>query len=157
MTETTTGPAPAIPAETLYRVLIDELRFAKRQQWMVSNYVLVLMAALFGVARLASVMIVGKFVLWVLVLAVVGFGLALLVHLQAYLHTTRECLEHLEEQTFGEDQWRPTRLTLAVITWIETFDEWLRDRWKPFEFFGAVLCGVVLVAGFVTLWAIAVV
>ena len=156
------------PAETLYWALFDQFNFAKRQQWIITNYVLVLMAALFGLARLASVPVIVKFVLCLLVVSVVVFGLALLVHLQVYLDTTRKRMEHMEEAFSEEDRllagWRPPSLTLAVtspltlatIQWVGMFDEWLGLHWKPFDFFCAVLCGVVLVAGVVTVLAIAV-
>src|SRR5947209_6047473 len=42
------------PAEILYRAFSDELRFAKKQQWTITNYVLLLMGAVFGVAKLTS-------------------------------------------------------------------------------------------------------
>ena len=156
------------PAEILYWATFDQLNFAKRQQWMITNYVLVLMAALFGLARLASAPVIVKFVLCLLVVFVVVFGLALLVHLQVYLDTTRKRIEHVVE-TFSEEdrmlaRWRPPPLALAVtpaltvaaIQWVGMFDEWLGLHWKPFDFFCAVLCGVVFVAGVVTVLAIAV-
>jgi hypothetical protein len=42
------------PAEILYRAFVDELRFAKQQQWTITNYVLLVMAAVFAVAKLVS-------------------------------------------------------------------------------------------------------
>jgi len=42
------------PAEILYRAFLDELRFAKQQQWTITNYVLLLMGAAYGVAKLTA-------------------------------------------------------------------------------------------------------
>ncbi len=42
------------PAEMLYRAFLDELRFAKQQQWTITNYALLLMGAAYGVAKLTT-------------------------------------------------------------------------------------------------------
>jgi hypothetical protein len=42
------------PTEILYRALIDELKFAKQQQWTITYYTLLLMGAVFAVAKLSS-------------------------------------------------------------------------------------------------------
>ena len=36
---------------TIYRALFEELRFAKQQQWMTTNYLLVVLAAIFGIGK----------------------------------------------------------------------------------------------------------
>jgi hypothetical protein len=41
-------------AEILYRAFFDELRFAKQQQWTVTNYTLLLMGAAYGLAKLTA-------------------------------------------------------------------------------------------------------
>src|SRR5215472_1612209 len=36
---------------TKYRALFEELRFAKQQQWMATNYLLLVLAAIFGIGK----------------------------------------------------------------------------------------------------------
>jgi hypothetical protein len=36
---------------TIYRALFEELRFAKQQQWMTTNYLLLVLAAIFGIGK----------------------------------------------------------------------------------------------------------
>ena len=95
------------PAEILYRVLFDDLKFAKQQQWTITNYALVLMGAIFALANLGtrSPPILEKIVLSLMVfpVVVVVVGL-LLLHLQLHLYNARERLEKLEKTFSPEDQ-----------------------------------------------------
>src|SRR6266576_5353079 len=36
---------------TIYRALFEESRFAKQQQWMTTNYLLLVLAAIFGIGK----------------------------------------------------------------------------------------------------------
>jgi hypothetical protein len=160
------------PAEILYRVLFDDLKFAKQQQWTITNYALVLMGAIFALANLGtgSPPIPEKIVLSLMVFPVVAVVVGLLLlHLQLRLYNTRERLEKLEKTFSQEDQsivtYEPGPVTNTnIIGWmkiigrtiemIEKIDKELRCSLKPFDFFFVVLCGVVTLAGLVAFWAI---
>jgi hypothetical protein len=94
------------PAEILYRALLDELRFAKQQQWTVTNYILLLMGAAYGVAKLtAKSPTFPESVIWCAVVAVVGvMGLLVLVDLEGHLRVTRARQEDMEEKFSPEDR-----------------------------------------------------
>jgi hypothetical protein len=143
------------PAEILYRAFFDELRFAKQQQWTITNYVLVLMGALFGVVKLTSTSPTSceKALWWVVVAAIWGTGLFMLLHLQTHMRKTRDRQQRMKQNfspedrrlvdppTNGADARDPVlwRLILARLYDIEPF---------------AVLCSVVTGAGILTCYAI---
>ena len=165
-------PEMSKPAEILYRVLFDDLKFAKQQQWTITNYALVLMGAIFALANLGtrSPPILEKIVLSLMVfpVVVVVVGL-LLLHLQLQLYNARERLKKLEKTFTPEDQslvnYEPGPVTNTeiigsmkiigrTIEMIENIDKELRSSFKQFDFFFVVLCGVVTFAGLVTFLAI---
>ncbi len=134
------------PAEILYRALIDELKFAKQQQWAITNYLLLLMGAVFGVAKLTSKSPTSceKAVWCALVAAVVVIGVSLLLNLQLHLHNTRARQQRME-QTFSPEDRRLVRDEPPA----ENVDA--RD---PIEWFVVVLCTVVTAAGILAGYAI---
>jgi hypothetical protein len=80
------------PAEILYRAFLDELRFAKQQQWTVTNCTLLLMGAAYALAKLiAKSPTFCERVAWCAVVAVVVvLGLLVLVDLE--VTTISTCL-----------------------------------------------------------------
>jgi hypothetical protein len=46
----------------LYRAFFDELRFSKQQQWTITNYTVLLVAGVLGVAKAISPATFGKFI-----------------------------------------------------------------------------------------------
>src|SRR5258708_34132248 len=78
------------PAEILYRAFFDELRFAKQQQWTITNYLVLTMAAVYGIAKIISKSpTFSEKVLWCVFLAIIGsVGLFLLFDLQDYIRPT---------------------------------------------------------------------
>jgi hypothetical protein len=88
------------PAEILYRAFLDELRFAKQQQWTVTNYTLLLMGAGYGLAKLvAKSPTFCERVAWCAVVGVVVvLGLLVLVDLEDHLRATRARQTDLEEK-----------------------------------------------------------
>jgi hypothetical protein len=76
------------PAEILYRAFFDELRFAKQQQWTVTNYTLLLMGAAYGLAKLTAKSPptpCARGVWCAIVAAVAFFGLVVLIDLEVHL------------------------------------------------------------------------
>jgi hypothetical protein len=121
------------PAEILYRAFFDELRFAKQQQWTVTNYTLLLMGAAYGLAKLTAKSPptpCARGVWCAIVAAVAFFGLVVLIDLEVHLRVTRR------RQTAMEEKFEPEDRTLAT-----------GRRYMPQWLVFAVLCGVVVVAG----------
>jgi hypothetical protein len=84
---------------TIYRALFEELRFAKQQQWMTTNYLLLVLAAIFGIGKAIEPLIVcEKVIATFLLLTGVGVGYYVLIDLQRYMGRTRERLERIEEE-----------------------------------------------------------
>jgi hypothetical protein len=83
--------------EAVYGVLFDEMKFAKRQQWTVTNYMLLLLGAILGVAvALKPITSFEKHTLWVLEVFVVGAGAYFLIDLQRYMKDLRERIQSIE-------------------------------------------------------------
>jgi hypothetical protein len=91
--------------EAVYGVLFDEMKFAKRQQWTVTNYMLLLVGAVLGVgAVLKSLTAFEKHALSVLVVFIVGAGWYFLIDLQRYLKELRERIQGIEASFDEADQ-----------------------------------------------------
>jgi hypothetical protein len=83
--------------EAVYGVLFDELKFAKRQQWTVTNYMLLLLGAILGVGvALKSITSFERHVLWIIEVFVVGAGAYFLIGLQRYMKELRERIQSIE-------------------------------------------------------------
>jgi hypothetical protein len=104
MTDTPPETEMSKPAEILYRAFSDELRFAKQQQWTITNYSLLLMAAVFGVARLSPPPTLEKIVLCVIVAIIWIAGLFVLLDLQGYMHILRRRQRGMEDAFTPEDR-----------------------------------------------------
>lgn len=151
------------PAEILYRVFGDELRFAKQHQWTITNYSLLLMVAVFGVARLSPLTTLEKIVLCVLVALIWGLGLFMLLDLDGYMHIIRRRQRGMEEDFSREDR----SLARGEESLRIRGDEPLRERWALCVYLTArsrgattrnpttvVLCLVVTIAGLLTAYSI---
>jgi hypothetical protein len=127
------------PAEILYRALLDELRFAKQQQWTVTNYTLLLMGSVYGLARLTTKSpTFYERVAWCAVVAVVVvIGLLVLVDLEGHVRFTRARQSEIEK-TFEPEDRNLVRGKRRM------------PRWLIF----AVLCVVVTAAGILAAYAI---
>ena len=82
---------------TKYRALFEELRFAKQQQWMATNYLLLVLAAIFGIGTAIKPLTDCEkcIAMFLLVVAVIG-GCAVLIDLQLSLGRTRKLLNRIE-------------------------------------------------------------
>ena len=86
---------------TIYRALFEELRFAKQQQWMTTNYLLVVLAAIFGIGKaiepaIEHLTVCEKVIATFLLLTAVGFGYYVLIDLQRYIGRIRKRLERAQ-------------------------------------------------------------
>lgn len=83
--------------EAVYGVLFDELKFAKRQQWTVTNYMLLLLGAILGVGvALKSITSFERHVLWIIEVFVVGAGAYFIIDLQRHMKELRERIQSIE-------------------------------------------------------------
>src|SRR5215471_1370184 len=84
---------------TIYRALFEELRFAKQQQWMTTNYLLVVLAAIFGIGKaIEHLTVCEKVIATFLLLTAVGFGYYVLIDLQLYMGRTRKRLDDIQAE-----------------------------------------------------------
>jgi hypothetical protein len=73
---------------------LEELRFAKRQQWSIATSAVTLLAAIFGIAHVIEEPKLGeKIAATVLVVLIVGFACKFLWQLQGHLKKTRTLLD----------------------------------------------------------------
>jgi hypothetical protein len=71
---------------TLYRALFEELKFAKQQQWTTTNYLLLVLAAIFGIGKVIDPLTdCEKIIATLLLLTAVGFSYYVLIDLQLYI------------------------------------------------------------------------
>jgi hypothetical protein len=90
------------PAEILYRAFIDELKFAKQQQWTISYYTMTLFGAVFAVAKSASKSpTLYEKAAWMALVGLLWFmAVSLLFDLQRHIRNTRNRQSSME-QTFS--------------------------------------------------------
>jgi hypothetical protein len=79
---------------------IEELRFAKKQQWAIATSAVTLLAAIFGIAHALSPKPVEKIGATVLVALIMGFACWFLWQLQSHLETTRKLLNTTDEKAW---------------------------------------------------------
>ena len=92
------------PVEILYRVFFDEMKFAKQQQWTVTNYMLLLLGAILGLSiTLKTLSAAEKTAASFLVVGIVAAGYFFLIDLQFYLAKLRERIEAIEN-TFADEE-----------------------------------------------------
>ena len=79
---------------------VEELRFAKRQQWSIAASALTLLAAIFGIAQAIKPNFGERIAATVLIVCVVGFADAYLYQLQSHLRRTREFLDPIDRDAW---------------------------------------------------------
>jgi hypothetical protein len=145
------------PAEILYRAFTDELRFAKQQQWTITNYTVLLMGGVFGVAKVISPATLGKVTLCGIVALIWLLGLIVLLDLQGYIRNVRRRQTQMEG-TFSDDDQRLARGDIPSDPRhaLDSIYEFIRShpRLSQFEPFLVVLCLVVTIAWLLAVYAI---
>jgi hypothetical protein len=128
----------------LYGVFFEEMRFAKKQQWTVTNYLLVLLGALLGVGITLKAFTITNFekhALAVLVVCVVAAGWYFLVDLQRYLKKLRVRIQDIED-TFDDDDKKLLRVEKYESPGL---------RGMPFT---VMMITAITIAGLVLLWVV---
>ena len=153
--EISTGKEISEVGKILYRAFIDELRFAKQQQWTITNYTVLSIVGLFGVAKVTSAGASGKFFLCIILILLWLLGLFWLFDLQGYIGGLRRRQGDMEQTFDVEDRLlaQGSSNTHPVIDKIYKFIQsrgwlgWLERYELPIAVL--VLCAVVTVAAIV--------
>jgi hypothetical protein len=124
--------------------IYSAIKNLKKQQWMITKYVILVYAAIFGLSQALKFLgITERWVFGVLVAVVGGYAILLLIQIQKDLERYREQLEAFHTQTINNKDWERYQL---------------RPYETPFGrggwFLGALLGVVLIGAGLViySLW-----
>ena len=112
-----TGTKPQMPdhVASVYKELVDELRSMKQQQWTITNYAILLLAAVFAVAAkgLSVPHLSSKLNVLILATAIIGTGLLLTI--QYNMAIARARLDKMENTYFTNEDLESTGLTRKEI------------------------------------------
>jgi hypothetical protein len=87
---------------TVYKELIDDLKFAKQQQWMTTNYLMLVLAAIFAISKsIGPLTVIEKGCATFLVVGAVLIGYGVLINLQLNMRCTRKRLSNIERMDSG--------------------------------------------------------
>jgi hypothetical protein len=87
----------------VYKAMIDEMSFLKKQQWTITNYLVLIYGAIFGLWNIKPV----PDIKWLLILSVSGaalFGAWLLCLIQYDLGKARERIQEVDHKIFDADE-----------------------------------------------------
>jgi uncharacterized integral membrane protein len=135
----------------VFKELFEELKSAKQQQWTITNYGVLILAAIYAVRHQLPVEVTHlqsklKF-LAILAIATAVLGSCLLLRIQSHMARSRCRLDKLHKTYFTPNELRDIGLTdkernnLEGETWRHYFRQW----WRGWEFLLALI--LVLVAG----------
>jgi len=125
--------------------LYSAIQFSKKQQWAITNYVILVYAAIFGLSRALKdpVLSVGERGVFVGLIAVAGlYAIFLLIQIQRDLGTYREQLEAFHIHTISEKDRKKYQLT-------PYHNPALRGVW-----FLVALIGVVVIGGGLVIYSL---
>jgi hypothetical protein len=86
----------------LYKGAIDNIIFLKRQQWIITNYSLVVYAIMAALDRNAES--VEKTVLVVVSLCAFSYGIACVIHTQSTMKRLRDSMSHIYQTYFSSEE-----------------------------------------------------
>jgi len=127
----TTG-MPSMPPHVsiVFKELFEELRLTKRQQWIMTNYCVLILAAIYTVLlpQFPQLSLMLKYAAF----AVAIVGSALLLRMQWHMARSRKRLEKLHRTYFAENDLRGIGLTDKEIKKIIFGDKTVRARFAQF-------------------------
>jgi hypothetical protein len=97
-----TEPTMSEGVKILYKGAIDNIIFLKRQQWIITNYSLVVYAIMAALARNAGN--VEKTILVVVALCAFGYSVACMVHTQGTMKRLRDSMSHIYQTYFSLEE-----------------------------------------------------
>jgi hypothetical protein len=118
---------------TVFKELFDELKSAKRQQWTVTNYGLLILGAIYGVRHQLPVEVTHlqsklKF-LAILAIATAVFGSGFLLRIQSHMARSRCRLDKLHKTYFTPNELRDIGLTADEINNLGEEDDLQGEPW----------------------------
>ncbi len=126
----------------VFKELYDEINSAKRQQWMMTNYCVLILAAIYAINLSDySVLLIGIAVITAMM------GSWLLLRVQCHLARSRIRLDKLHKTYFSEDELRAIGLSDKEINALDEAKPWRQYR-RGWEFL-IVLIAVLWVGAIV--------
>jgi hypothetical protein len=99
---------------TVYRALFDELRFAKQQQWTITNYFALVIGTIFGVQKsFGRLEVCEKVISTAIVLLSLTYCVYFLVAAQRHVGKTRARLEEVRKK--GEQYFRAEEINVLGL------------------------------------------
>jgi len=148
MSATGMPPMP-LHVSIVFKELFEELRFAKRQQWVMTNYCVLILAAIYTV-RLPQLSLMLKYI----AIATAIIGSLFLLQMQRHIARSRKRLEKFHRTYFAENDLRGIGLTDKEIKKIILGEKKVRTRfaqfWRGWEFFIVLIS--VLGGGALLVW-----
>lgn len=94
----------------IHKSIYDAINFSKKQQWTITNYVVLVYGAIFGLSRYGNPTTIEKAGLSLVALVAWGYAVWLLVQLQGNLGTYREQLASIYEHWLTKDEYEKLKL-----------------------------------------------
>ena len=130
---------------TVFKELFDEIKSAKRQQWTITNYGLLILGAIYGVRHQLPVEVTHlqsklKF-LAILAIATAVLGSGFLLRIQSHMSRSRSRLDKLHKTYFERDELEAIGLKDNEINNLEDQTWWHRIAhwWRGWEFLLALM------------------
>ena len=124
----------------IHRSIYDAINLSKRQQWTITNYVVLVYGAIFGLSRyFSNPTIIEKCVLTLLALGAGGYAVWLLILIQMDLRTYRKQLESIHDYWLTNEERGKLKLTRYR-------SPTLRGGWFLGGLIGVLAIGFVLLA-----------
>jgi len=121
---------------TYYRILVDDIRFAKQQQWRLTYYTLLLLAAIIAISRHLEPELSATIVLFIIALALATAGTYYLERFQKDLIRYRSDVAKIRQEKFPPDlgniaaykpaekdpaYYRDFLILLIIVIWVGLF------------------------------------
>jgi|SRR6516165_452622 hypothetical protein len=128
---------------TVFKELFEELKFAKQQQWTITNYGVLILAAIYAVRQQLPEVPHSQSKLKFLAIATAVVGSVLLLRIQSHMARSRCRLDKLHKTYFERDELEAIGLKDNEINNLEDQTWWRRipHWWRGWEF----LLGLMLV------------
>jgi hypothetical protein len=112
MSDPETPPPDVLPRlANVQNAIYSVIENSKKQQWTITNYVILVYAAIFGLSQALKFLgITERWVFGVLVAVVGGYAILLLIQIQKDLERYREQLEAFHTQTISNKDWERYQL-----------------------------------------------
>jgi hypothetical protein len=104
MAEATTIPTMSEGVKILYKGVIDNIIFLKRQQWIITNYSLVIYAVVVTLNKAPQIGQVEKTLLTIVAAIACGYAISCMIHTQNTLTKLRATQNHIWNKYFDEEE-----------------------------------------------------